>query len=120
MPKKKDIGKPKFMGNYPANKIQGLNQLVPGDTLVVQKSLKDAMLMHEYGIPSIAPGSENTPIPDALLEKLKKVFQRIIIVMDNDGPGLAAEERMKEKHPELEYYHLPETAAKDFSDLYLV
>ena len=36
------------------------------------------MCLYEYGIPSIAPNSENIPIPEKILEKLKSKFKRII------------------------------------------
>lgn len=76
------------------------------------------MLMYEFGIPAFAPGSENTPVPEEVLENIKKRFNRVIVVMDNDNAGLTAEQSMMEKHPELEYYHLPQNTAKDFSDYY--
>lgn len=79
--------------------------------------MKDLLLMHEYGIPSIAPNSENTPISDKILEKLKSKFKKIVYWFDGDPPGLTALERIKESHPDIICYHLDlENQAKDISD----
>lgn len=40
--------------------------------------MKDLLLMHEYGIPSIAPNSENTPISDKTLKKLQEKYKKVI------------------------------------------
>lgn len=79
--------------------------------------MKDLMVMHEYEIPSIAPNSENTPISDKTLEKLKSKYNKIVYFFDNDEPGLAALSRVKEKHPDIICYHIdPELGVKDISD----
>lgn len=49
-----------------------------GDVLIVQKAMKDIMCLYEFGIPSIAPNSENTSISDEEIAKLKERFKRII------------------------------------------
>ena len=109
----------RFVANWPASKIQGAKQLDTKNTdlLVIQKSLKDTMLMHEYGIPSIAPNSENTPLSDKVLDKLESKYKIVAYVGDNDKPGLAAIERLKERRPEIICYSLSEsTGCKDFTD----
>ena len=74
--------------------------------------------MHEYGIPSVAPNSENTPISDRTLEKLKSKYNKIVYFFDNDEPGLMALSKVKEKHPDIICYHIdPELGVKDISDL---
>lgn len=74
--------------------------------------------MHEYGIPCIAPNSENTPISDKTLEKLKSKYDKIVYFFDNDEPGLAALSKVKEKHPDIICYHIdPKLEVKDVSDL---
>lgn len=107
----------KFINNWPATMMQGLQQMPPkGDTLFIQKALKDVMVMYELGYTAIAPNSENAPLEDNVLEALKKRYKRIIIWMDNDDAGINSLNRIKERHPELEYYHLPSGGPKDFSD----
>lgn len=34
--------------------------------------------MHEYGIPSIAPTSENTPVSEKTLKRLQSKYKKII------------------------------------------
>lgn len=74
------------------------------------------MAMYELGYAACAPTSENTPLSEEALSELKSRFRRIIYFGDNDDPGLRMLESMKEKHPELEYYHLPINEEKDLSD----
>jgi hypothetical protein len=40
--------------------------------------MKDLLVMHEYGIPSVAPTSENTPISDKTLNKLRSKYKKIV------------------------------------------
>lgn len=108
----------KFIANWPSSKIQGAKQLDTSNTdfLVIQKAMKDLMVMHEYGIPSIAPNSENTPISDKTLAKLQSKYKKIVYWFDNDNPGKEAMARVKEKHPEIICYCLPDDSEKDVSD----
>ena len=48
------------------------------DFVVIQKAMKDLMLMHEYNIPSVAPTSENTPISDKVLKKLQDKYKKVV------------------------------------------
>ncbi len=111
----------RFLTNWKSSQIQGARQLPKdgGDLLIIQKSMKDVMCMYELGIIAIAPNSENLFLNDIQLEKVKNKFKRIIVWYDNDDPGKNALARIKEKHPELEYFYIPEKyEAKDFSDFY--
>lgn len=60
--------------------IQGARQISKDgdDLLIVQKSMKDVMLLYEFGVQSIAPMSENTSLSEKVIEKLKTKFKRII------------------------------------------
>lgn len=72
--------------------------------------------MHEYGIPSIAPNSENTPISDKTLEKLKTKYKKVVVWFDNDEPGKKSMAKIKEQHPDVITYCLPDGSEKDISD----
>lgn len=108
----------KFISNWPASKLQGAKQLDTNNTdfIVVQKAMKDLMLMHEYNIPSVAPTSENTPISDKTLNKLRSKYKKIVYWFDGDPPGLEALRKVKEKHPDIICYSLDLFKAKDVSD----
>ena len=108
----------KFISNWPASKLQGAKQLDTNNTdfVVIQKAMKDLMVMHEYNIPSIAPTSENTPISDKTLNKLRSKYKKIVYWFDGDPPGLEALRKVKEKHPDIICYSLDLSKAKDVSD----
>ena len=79
----------KWRSNTTNNNIQGYSQLPKtGNLLIVTKSLKDIMCLHEMGIPAISPSSESTFIPNTSLEALSLRFKRILILFDRDGPGM--------------------------------
>ena len=61
-----------------------------GDYLVITKSLKDVMCLYEFGIPAIAPCSENLFLTENQYEKIKRKFKRIYVLYDNDKPGMSA------------------------------
>lgn len=108
----------KFISNWSASKLQGAKQLDTENTdfVVIQKAMKDLMLMHEYNIPSVAPTSENTPISDKTLNKLRSKYKKIVYWFDGDPPGLEALRKVKEKHPDIICYSLDLSKAKDVSD----
>ena len=110
----------RFLTNWPAKKIQGLKQLKKdGDICVITKSMKDTMCLYSLGISAIAPNSENLFIADTILERLKSKFKYIIVLYDNDLPGIQNMRKIKKKHPELIYFYIPRHYnAKDISDFY--
>lgn len=110
----------RFLTNWPAKKIQGLKQLKKdGDICVITKSMKDTMCLYSLGISAIAPNSENLFIANTILERLKSKFKYIIVLYDNDLPGIQNMRKIKKKHPELIYFYIPRHYnAKDISDFY--
>jgi DNA primase len=72
-----------------------------GDLLCVTKSLKDVMLLHELGIPAIAPCSENLFLTDRQYEALRPNFKHCIVCFDNDMAGITNLRAIKKKYPEL-------------------
>lgn len=72
-----------------------------GEYLVVTKSLKDVMTLYNLGIPAIAPISENCFLSKAQYHRLKERFKHIILLYDNDRPGLRAMISIKKKFPEV-------------------
>lgn len=87
------------------NYTQGMDQLIINptkvDNLIITSSLKDLMAFVKLGIPGIqavAPDSENSMINSEIVYKLKSIFNRIIVLFDNDGPGIEAAKKYKEKY----------------------
>ena len=109
----------KFVGNWKATQIQGAHLLPKqgGEDLVITKSLKDVMVLYEYGITAIAPCSENVFVTDSQYEKLKAKFNRIYINYDNDETGIKAMCKIKKQFRDLKVVFLPRHGGdKDISD----
>lgn len=117
-PKRKEY---RFLGNYPASKVQGYEQLPSnGDILVITKSMKDVMCLYTFGVHAIAPGSEVLFVSDTMLNNLRNRFRVIVVFYDNDIPGIHNMRKIRASHPDLTYIWIPRRlGAKDFSDLYL-
>ena len=110
----------RFITNWPSKKIQGYDQLPKkGKLLVITKSMKDSMCLYSCGITACAPNSENLFIPDKVLEDLKNRFKNIVVLYDNDRPGLYNMAKIRKEHPELTYVYIPKKyGSKDISDFY--
>jgi len=79
----------KWRGNLSSLDIQGFEQLPEsGELLIITKSLKDVMVLHELGYNSIAPSSESISIPEVVMNNLRNRFKKIIIFYDRDRAGL--------------------------------
>lgn len=109
----------KFIGNVSSKTVQGYKQLPKeGKLLVITKSMKDVCSMYAFGITAIAPNSETQFITDKMLDELKSRFERILVLYDNDLPGINNMNKIKKLHPELDYFFIPRKfECKDFSDL---
>lgn len=110
----------RFLTNWSAKKIQGYDQLPKtGKLLVITKSMKDVMCLYSCGIVACAPNSENLFISDSVLNDLKTRFKYIVVLYDNDKPGLVNMAKIRKEHPELIYTFIPkEYNSKDISDFY--
>jgi len=110
----------KWLSTQRGDQVQ-LYQKLPthGDIVCVCSSMKDALcLWANTGIPSVAPQSEGTSVPLAVVEDLKRRFKRQYILYDNDKAGIGyAIEAAKETG--FTNVILPEfEGGKDISDLY--
>ena len=116
-PQRKEM---KFMGNVPTKIVQGFKQLPKtGKLLVITKSMKDTMVLHELGIPSCSPNSETQFLSDSILQDLKQRFKHIIVLYDLDATGIAFSKKIKQEHSDLTVTLLPrDKHCKDISDYY--
>lgn len=99
------------------NYVQGIDQLrYDCKYLVITSSLKDLMCFKKLGIGNvecIAPDSENTMIGESIINKLMPQYSKIIVLFDNDEPGIKAAQRYKDKY-RINYVVLD--MSKDLSD----
>ena len=109
----------KFISNWRSDKIQGAHLLPEsGNYLVITKSLKDCAALYEFGIPAIAPCSENLFVTESQYLHLKERFSRIYLLYDLDEPGINAAKKIKREFPDVKILLTPrELGYKDFSDL---
>ena len=84
------------------NYIQGTDQLKYNTKyLIITSSLKDLMAFNKLGIgniEAIAPDSENTMIGEKAIGELKPHYEKIVVLFDNDEPGIKAAQRYKDKY----------------------
>lgn len=108
----------RFISNWPASKIQGIEQLPKnGKLLVITKSMKDVMTLSSFKIPAIAPNSETLFIPSSTLEELRNRFTHIVCLYDNDLAGISNMQKIKKQYPDIKYMWIPRYyKAKDISD----
>jgi hypothetical protein len=109
----------KWQGNITKNYVFGWKQLPDkGDLLIITKSLKDVMCLHELGYTAIAPCSEGTLLPVKAIDEAKKRFSKILVMYDNDFAGRKAANKMADKF-ELKTVEIPEDSGeKDLTDYY--
>jgi len=97
----KDVGRELWKIYYPFrkkfrfmlnnSKLQGAKQLpATGDYVVVTKSMKDVMTLHELGIPAVAPQAESVIITSRQYTALKKRFKYVIFNYDWDRTGITS------------------------------
>ncbi len=110
----------KFISNWRSIQIQGIKNIPEtGDYLVVTKSLKDVMVLHELGIPAIAPISENLFISQSVFDKLKSRFKNIILFYDNDLAGIMNMNKIRKEFKDLKVIFIPRKyKVKDISDYF--
>lgn len=108
----------KFISNWKSNQIQGIHMIPKegGEYIVVTKSLKDCMCLYEFGIPAIAPCSENLFLTNEQYAGLCKLYKRVYLLYDNDLPGIHAMNKFHKEHPNLICLKLNRNDAKDISD----
>ena len=92
-----------------------------GDKICICSSYKDAMsLWANTGIPAVAIQAEGFDISEHAQNDLRKRFRDVIIILDNDEPGIKYAEMLAEKTG-FRNVTLPKfEGGKDISDLYKV
>lgn len=109
----------KWLNNADASVLQGIEQLPEtGDLLIITKSLKDVMLFKELGYSAIAPQGESMAFDFKVIEELKTRFTKIIVVYDNDDPGVRYSIKLTSTL-NLGYWNIPSKyKEKDPTDFY--
>lgn len=115
MPKNRNM---RFLTNWSSNFLQGGKQLkCLSDNLIITKSMKDVMVLHEFGIESVAPNSENIVITKAKFDRLNTKYKNIYILFDNDLAGVKGAHKYK-KEFNIKCIFIRRKYSKDISDLH--
>ena len=108
----------RFLSNWPAIMLQGVKNLKKeSSSLLITKSMKDVMLLYEFGINSIAPNSETVLVTKNQLQKISSLHKSIFVLFDNDLAGVKAANKYKKEY-DLPIIFIKRKYAKDISDLY--
>lgn len=100
-----------------ADYIQGMDQLQGKRFLVITSSLKDCMSIRtipNLDVDVIAPDSENTKLPEDLINDLKNDYEAVVTYMDSDAAGVESMKYYFEKY-NIPFCYIP--LEKDFSDI---
>jgi len=108
----------KWRTNLTNSDIQGFAQLPEGQRklLIITKSLKDVMVLHEMGFDAVSPSSETTFIPDDIIELLKAKYENILILYDRDKTGMKKARDYSKKYGLYAFFINKRFNAKDISD----
>ena len=110
----------KFKTNYPQYWVEGYLQLKrTRNFCLITKATKEIMFIRQhFDWDSVAGKSENTKIPPHIMFNLFNDYDYVLIMLDNDPPGIAAQKEYIELYPELIslYWDAPE---KDITDSYV-
>jgi DNA primase len=68
----------------------------------------------KLNIDIVAPDSENSMIKRELMEHYIETYKKIVVMFDNDAPGISSMEKYKQIYPGIEVAILP--MSKDPSD----
>ena len=108
----------KWRTNLTNRHVQGLAELPRegGNLLIITKSLKDVMCLHEMGYYAIAASSETTFIPDDILKSLRSKWKQMLILYDRDKTGIH-KSRIYSKQYKLDAFLVHKKfKSKDISD----
>ena len=107
----------KWFSNVDKSFIQGI-KLLPetGKVLYITSSLKDVMALAKLGLYAIAPSAESTILDSNTIEELHNRFEKLIILYDNDEPGIKASAKHKELYRADEMRVPISSGTKDPSD----
>lgn len=107
----------KFFGNTNYEDIYG--ELFPSKKLIITKSGKDRLVLNNltsYCV--IATNGEGYGIPDRIIDRITEFnYEEVIILYDNDNPGIQNAIKLGEKHNFRVLYY-PLDKPKDTSDYY--
>ncbi len=121
----------RFMGNCSNDRdVQGYDQCSiakkkHADLLVLTKSMKDCMVLHEFGVEAMATHGESQRFDADFIRHLRKYYKRIVSLYDRDLTGMIGGTSGKggarylwREYEICPYFIDKKYVCKDISDLY--
>lgn len=116
----------RFFGNVNnLQDIQGYYQcnIKDGDKenklLILTKSMKDVMLLREFGFDAVALHGENHRFEDDFIRHIKKYYGKIVSLYDRDKAGILGAKRLWKEHNIKAFFIHKKWHCKDISDMYM-
>ena len=114
----------KFLGNVRSQHIQ-CGRFLPDkrEVLIITSSMKDCIFFWNAGVPAVAPQSESPNLDKKFVKYIKKRFNQILVIYDNDYKkeknwGQINALKLIKTNPDFKNVVIPEIA-KDPSELAL-
>lgn len=110
----------RFLSNWDSTHFQGIKQLPKdGNHCFIIKSMKDLMVLYEFGLIAIAPTSENVLMSESKYNRISTLFNNnVIVFFDNDLAGVKGAHKYKKSFPSSRIIFIKRKYSKDISDLY--
>jgi hypothetical protein len=119
-PKVRDKTHIKWLSNVTSDDIQGEEQLLEGEELIITKSLKDVMVLFTFNYPAIAPQAEGTRNQYSKILKIAEGFKEVTILFDYDPTGIKGAEELRDYLRDagisVRIVYIIEEDSKDISD----
>lgn len=111
-----EVKRRKWVFNGSANCYEGYDQLpLHGEVLIITKSMKDIMCLHDIGYPAISLQGESNKLTQEFYEKLCRRFGKLVLLYDNDEAGRNGSSKISNKFGIRELF-IPDDKYKDISD----
>ena len=116
----------RFFGNVNnLEDIQGYYQcdIKNGDRenklLILTKSMKDVMLLREFGYDAVALHGESHRFEDDFIRHIKKYYGKIVSLYDRDKAGILGAKRLWKEHNIKAFFIQKKWYCKDISDMFM-
>lgn len=108
----------KWLSTTGTFEVQGLEYLPQkGEVLIISSSMKDKWVNNILGYSSLAPGGEDIPIPESIMDFLWSCFESIYVFYDSDEAGYKAADKFVSNNQGVKPIFIPnEYKTKDISD----
>lgn len=87
--------------------------------LILTKSMKDVMLLREFGYDAMALHGENHRFEDDFIRHIKKYYSKIVSLYDRDRAGILGAKRLWKEHKIKAFFIHKRWYCKDISDMFM-